>query len=123
MQNLYETIEAQTEAIRNHSPEFLAVPEYISSNLKYEFFDWQKAAFENLLYYENEKSKLKKNPTHLMFNMATGTGKTLLMAATILYYYKQGYRHFIFFVNQNNIRKFDKEFEAKRSHSRGCMLF
>ncbi|NBP59241.1 type III restriction endonuclease, partial [bacterium] len=25
------------------------------------------------------------------------------MAATILYYYKQGYRHFLFFVNQNNI--------------------
>jgi type III restriction enzyme len=25
------------------------------------------------------------------------------MAAAILYYYKQGYRHFIFFVNQNNI--------------------
>ena len=22
-----------------------------------------------------------------------------------------------------DIRKFDKEFEAKRSHSRGCMLF
>jgi len=42
-------------------------------------------------------------PTHLMFNMATGTGKTLLMAALILYYYKKGYRHFIFFVNQNNI--------------------
>ena len=38
-----------------------------------------------------------------MFNMATGTGKTLLMASTILYYYNQGYRHFLFFVNQNNI--------------------
>lgn len=38
-----------------------------------------------------------------MFNMATGTGKTMLMAACILYYYKQGYRHFLFFVNQNNI--------------------
>jgi len=38
-----------------------------------------------------------------MFNMATGTGKTLVMAANILYYYEQGYRHFIFFVNQNNI--------------------
>ena len=45
----------------------------------------------------------ENNPTHLMFNMATGTGKTLLMASAILYYYQQGCRHFIFFVNQNNI--------------------
>jgi len=53
-----------------------------------------------------EKIKEKENnfePTHLMFNMATGTGKTMLMAALILYYYKKGYKHFIFFVNQNNI--------------------
>jgi len=35
--------------------------------------------------------------------MATGTGKTLLMASAILYYYQQGYKHFLFFVNQNNI--------------------
>ncbi len=26
-----------------------AIPEYISNNLKYEFFDWQNNAFENLL--------------------------------------------------------------------------
>jgi type III restriction enzyme len=64
------------------------------------FFDWQREAFENLLVYENDH---KKNPTHLMFNMATGAGKTLLMASAILYYYKQGYRRFVFFVNQNNI--------------------
>ena len=38
-----------------------------------------------------------------MFNMATGSGKTLVMAALILYYYKQGFRNFIFFVNQNAI--------------------
>jgi len=101
--NLCDSINAQTEAIRNFSPEILEIPKYISDNLKYEFFDWQKKAFENLLYYENEKSKLKKYPIHLMFNMATGSGKTLLMAATILYYYKKGYRNFIFFVNQNNI--------------------
>ena len=64
-----------------------------------------KSAFENLLTFEaiKEKEEIKNEPTHLMFNMATGTGKTLLMASTLLYYYKQGYRHFIFFVNQNNI--------------------
>jgi len=80
------------------------IPEYISNNLKYGFFEWQKNAFENFLTYQAIKERENPNkPTHLMFNMATGTGKTLLMAATILYYYKQGYRHFLFFVNQNNI--------------------
>ena len=80
------------------------IPEYISNNLKYGFFEWQKKAFENFLTYQAIKERANPNePTHLMFNMATGTGKTLLMASTILYYYKQGYRHFLFFVNQNNI--------------------
>jgi len=80
------------------------IPEYISNNLKYSFFEWQKNAFENFLTYQAIKERENPNePTHLMFNMATGTGKTLLMAAFILYYYKQGYRHFLFFVNQNNI--------------------
>lgn len=78
------------------------IPLYISENLKYPLFDWQKEAFEYFLLSENRK-KSENKPTHLMFNMATGTGKTLLMASTILYYYKLGYRHFIFFVNQNNI--------------------
>ena len=80
------------------------IPEYISNNLKYGFFEWQKKAFENFLTYQAIKERENPNePTHLMFNMATGTGKTLLMASTILYYYNQGYRHFLFFVNQNNI--------------------
>ncbi|MBN2693393.1 DEAD/DEAH box helicase family protein [bacterium] len=103
IKNLYETINTQKEALKNFSPEIFEIPKYICENLKYPFFDWQKNAFENFLFYENPKSKLKQSPTHLMFNMATGTGKTLLMASTILYYYNQGYRHFLFFVNQNNI--------------------
>ena len=35
--------------------------------------------------------------------MATGSGKTLIMAANILYLYRLGYRNFIFFVNSTNI--------------------
>lgn len=78
------------------------IPEYISSNLKYPFFDWQKEAFQYLLLNE-KRIEGKNEPTHLMFNMATGTGKTLVMASCILHYYKKGYRKFIFFVNQKNI--------------------
>lgn len=112
-QKLYEVINTQKQALKNFNPEVFEIPKYITDNLKHTFFDWQKEAFENLLYYQNPQSQIKKTPypqsqikktpSHLMFNMATGTGKTLLMAATILYYYKKGYRHFIFFVNQNNI--------------------
>ena len=35
--------------------------------------------------------------------MATGSGKTLIMAGLILYLYEQGYRDFLFFVNSTNI--------------------
>ena len=81
---------------------------YITENLKFPLYDWQKTAIENFLLNEKiRKAKTAKGevvpPNHLMFNMATGSGKTLVMAALILYYYKQGYRNFIFFVNQNAI--------------------
>jgi type III restriction enzyme len=81
-----------------------AIPDYIFENIRYELFDWQKNAIKNFLSFEEIRDKKGiTNPTHLLFNMATGTGKTLLMASLILYYYNKGYRHFIFFVNQNNI--------------------
>ncbi len=81
---------------------------YITENLKFPLYDWQKTAIENFLLNEKiRRAKIYKGevvpPNHLMFNMATGSGKTLVMAALILYYYKQGYRNFIFFVNQNAI--------------------
>lgn len=101
IKNLYETIGEKAYRLRLPFPE---IPAFISNNLKYSFFDWQKNAFENFLTFQAIKERENPNePTHLMFNMATGTGKTLLMASAILYYYQQGYRHFLFFVNQNNI--------------------
>lgn len=84
----------------------IEIPKFISDNIKYQLFEWQKSALQHFLAYENPDNDFISEtyaPTHLMFNMATGTGKTLLMACLILYYYKKGYRHFIFFVNQNNI--------------------
>lgn len=86
--------------------ESFGVPDYIKSNLKHDFWWWQKDALQYFDVFEKRKDKFvddKNEPTHLMFNMATGTGKTMLMAALILQYYKKGYWHFIFFVNQNNI--------------------
>lgn len=98
---LYEEL---SDKMRDYRLQYSDVPIYITENVKYTLFDWQKKALENFL--DHQQIKEIENPntsTHLLFNMATGTGKTLVMASLILYYYKQGYRHFLFFVNQNNI--------------------
>lgn len=47
--------------------------------------------------------KSKKLPVHLLFNMATGSGKTVLMACMILDLYARGFRNFIFFTRLGNI--------------------
>ena len=84
------------------------MPEFITKNLKYDFFELQKSALENFLIFDRTSElddfpDLKNKPTHLLFNMATGAGKTMMMAALILYYFEKGYRHFLFFVNQNTL--------------------
>ncbi|MFC2062293.1 DEAD/DEAH box helicase family protein, partial [Elusimicrobiota bacterium] len=102
-QNLQQLIESE---IGRKNIYKIGLPEYITSNIKHELWYWQKEALQYFTAFDNPEYEFEKpanEPTHLMFNMATGTGKTLLMAALILYYYKKGYRHFIFFVNQNNI--------------------
>jgi len=86
------------------------IPGYILSNLNPRFAlrEYQNNALIRFIYYlEAYRSRLK--PTQLLFNMATGSGKTLLMAADILYLYNQGYRYFLFFVNNTNIIEKTKE--------------
>ncbi|WRG17623.1 DEAD/DEAH box helicase family protein [Helicobacter pylori] len=77
----------------------MELPTHITSNLKKELRDYQKQAIYNYL------EKRQSNPTqkHFMFEMATGSGKTLVMAGLILECYKQGYQNFIFFVNSTSI--------------------
>jgi len=64
--------------------------------------EYQKEALGRFYYYCEEYHQ-KHKPIHLMFNMATGSGKTLIMAANILYLYQKGYRNFIFFTRLGNI--------------------
>lgn len=74
------------------------IPAYISENLSKDLRGYQKEALKHyLLQRQNPKTN------HLMFNMATGSGKTLIMAALMLECYKRGYRNFIFFVNSTAI--------------------
>lgn len=96
---LYEELE---KSYGSKNIESQSIPAYITSNLNKELFAWQKRALQYFLCFEaNETSPGR--PTHLMFNMATGSGKTLVMGALILYYYQKGYNRFLFFVNQTSI--------------------
>lgn len=71
-------------------------------NLKFELREYQKEALGRFDFYFSE-FKGRKSPGQLLFHMATGCGKTLIMAANILYLYGLGYRNFVFFVNSVNI--------------------
>ena len=76
----------------------------ISDNLKYKIRPYQKEAFQRFIIFHNEDFEGKPNkPYHLLYNMATGSGKTLVMAGLMLYLYEKGYHNFLFFVNSNNI--------------------
>ncbi|TPH49838.1 DEAD/DEAH box helicase [Helicobacter pylori] len=77
----------------------IELPTHITSNLKKELRDYQKQAINNYL----EKRQSNPLQKHFMFEMATGSGKTLVMAGLILECYKQGYQNFIFFVNSTSI--------------------
>ena len=79
------------------------VPSFISSNLRHELRPYQNEAISRWMHYMDVGTKTKTLPVELLFNMATGSGKTLIMAALILDLYKRGYRNFIYFVNSTNI--------------------
>lgn len=91
-------------ALREFAPEaYKELPKYVTKNLtqKYSIRPYQELAFRNFItYFESEKCH---KPTQVLFHMATGSGKTLIMAGLILYLYKKGYRNFLFFVNTDNI--------------------
>jgi len=63
---------------------------------------YQVRAMERWLFYMGKFVGRPPSP-HLLFHMATGSGKTVLMAALILDLYKRGYRNFLFFVNSTQI--------------------
>lgn len=82
------------------------IPQFIISNLKpgYGVRPYQQQTFKYFLNYWNESFEGKPRFNHqLLFHMATGSGKTVIMAGLIIYLYEQGYRNFLFFVNSGNI--------------------
>ncbi|PNP97849.1 DEAD/DEAH box helicase family protein [Moraxella sp. RCAD0137] len=79
------------------------MPNYITDNLSRTLRDYQIEAVKHFIYLF-ESGEIQK-AKHILFNMATGTGKTLTMAAIILYLYEWGYRNFIFLVHQVQIKE------------------
>lgn len=81
------------------------IPDYLKNNLnpKFELRPYQEEAFARFFHCLGNDFPGKEWPLHFLFNMATGSGKTLIMAGLILYLYEKGYRNFLFFVNSTNI--------------------
>jgi len=100
-QFLYETLDAVSRM------GFLKkeIPDSIMQNLnpQFELRGYQVDAFARFFHCYKDDFPDKTHPLHFLFNMATGSGKTLIMAGLILYLYEQGYRNFLFFVNSTNI--------------------
>jgi len=82
----------------------MELPTYIEKNISNRIKPryYQKDAFNTFrLYMDEYPHKIK--PVHLLFEMATGSGKTPEMHWLILELYKRGYRNFIYFVNSKTI--------------------
>lgn len=81
------------------------MPEYFGTSLNpfMPLRPYQKEAFQYFInFWENDYDGKPLKP-HLLFHMATGSGKTLIMAGLILYLYTKGYRNFLFFVGSSNV--------------------
>jgi len=99
-QFLYEKLDVAKEVGMS-----IDLPEIIKSGLskKISLREYQIDAFTNFaLYFDNDGLR-KNKQVHTLFHMATGSGKTVIMAGLILYLYTKGYRKFLFFVNQTNV--------------------
>lgn len=92
----------------------IQISKNILSNLFYSPWKHQSEALKNLfLILNNKKNILNEiedeelgftlSDQHYLFHMATGSGKTLVMAASMLMLYEKGFRKFIFTTNSTNL--------------------
>lgn len=84
-------------------------PIYIQDNLRDKLRPYQAQSLR-YLHYTQGNQDANKIYRHLLFNMATGSGKTMVMAGAILYLFKEHhYQNFIFFVHTDAIIQKTKE--------------
>ena len=69
---LYDKME-----VRREDGNLKPMPEYIKANLSFELRPYQREAFENFITHFESANCPK--PTQVLFHMATGSGKTLIM--------------------------------------------
>lgn len=104
MANLQEKLETE---FGHRSIMRLTLPDYFETSLSPSrpLRPYQEECLRFFLTYMNPDNDFdgKQARPHLLFQMATGSGKTLIMAGTMLYLYEQGYRNFLFFVDSTNI--------------------
>lgn len=99
-----QTLTQEFDALAKYGALKSDIPDYITGNLAPPIVlrPYQRTALERWLFYIDKYEARPKAP-HLLFHMATGSGKTVLMAALILDLYRRGYRNFLFFVNSAQI--------------------
>lgn len=64
-------------------------PAYLAENMVHTFRDYQESALRYFHYTMTNKVFEYRRINHGLFNMATGSGKTDLMAGLILYLYQE----------------------------------
>jgi type III restriction enzyme len=101
---VHEIKEYTSDFLKNDEPRHAFVyPDYIKHNLKHQLRDYQKQSLYNLNYTQKD-DHVASRFNQLLFHMATGSGKTDVMAADILYFYHEfGYQNFLFVVNTNAV--------------------
>ena len=76
----------------------------IREGLKFYPRPYQVCAINRFEYFLKDYKK-RPFPSHLFFHMATGSGKTMVMAANIIQLYQEGFRNFVFVTHLTNIIK------------------
>lgn len=100
---LYDEVKELNESLFNDEGAW-ETPDYIKQNMFHSFRNYQDAAFRFFHYSQVANEFRFRNVNHVLFNMATGSGKTDLMAGLILYLYQEhGYQNFLFLVNTNGV--------------------
>ncbi|WP_265458602.1 DEAD/DEAH box helicase family protein [Enterococcus sp. HY326] len=113
-ERLYEWLDAEMRTI-SYTMNPHEVPDYVKTNLKDDLRFYQDEAFRRFQFMQDDRYSIGISDAgyqrkHLLFNMATGSGKTMVMASLILYLYKElGYQNFIFLVNTDAIIKKTQE--------------
>ena len=105
-----QTLTQEFDALAKYGALKSDIPDDITGNLapQIELRPYQRTTLERWLFYIDKYEARPKAP-HLLFHMATGSGKTVLMAALILDLYRRGHRNFLFFVNSAQIIEKTKE--------------